>query len=238
MWYHIVMKIKALMIPFAASAFAGCITFSETQFPVAAPAPIDANRTLSVQLSGFEATVTTYVPIYGWETVHDSTPCRRHRHHTHTYETIAVETYIPQVENTLAYIRRATDTFEKCGFTLQSATPQYRVDVAFSGPFVSNGESVESLAWALLSLLTADYGVQTWSARMKIYDLSTGKVCLYKEYSQKYESYIWGPIPIFSPAWSGKNSYNAMQSWCLTALTDRATADATQFLAVQPAVSR
>ena len=128
---------------------------------------------------------------------------------------------------------RATDILEKCGFTLQSTSSQYRVDVAFSGPFVSNGENAASLAWTLFSCLTADYGVQTWSARMKVYDMSTGKVCLCKDYSQKYESYVWGPIPIYSPAGSVKSSFNFMQNWCLSALTDLAMADATAFLSAR-----
>jgi hypothetical protein len=68
---------------------------------------------------------------------------------------------------------------------------------------------------------------------MKIYDMSTGKVCLFKDYTQKYESYVWGPIPIFSPAGSGKSSYNFMQNWCLSALTDLAMADATAFLSAR-----
>lgn len=227
------MKAKLISIVAIPIFLAGCFTISETEFPAAVQTSLESNKNLAVQLSGFEATVTTYIPVYGWETVHSSTPCRRHRHHTHTYTTVATETYIPQVENTAAYINRATDILEKCGFTLQSTSPQYRVDVVFSGPFVSNGESAASLAWTLFSCLTADYGVQTWSARMKIYDMSTGKVCLFKDYTQKYESYVWGPIPIFSPAGSGKSSYNFMQNWCLSALTDLAMADATAFLSAR-----
>ena len=128
-------------------------------------------------------------------------------------------------------VRRATDTLEKCGYILQTTTPKYRVEVKFSGPFVSDGEVAEAAAWSLFSILTADYGVQTWSARLKIHNLTTGKVELFKDYTQKYESLVWGPIPIFSPAGSDKSNYNMMQSWCLTALTDLAMADATAFLA-------
>lgn len=224
------MKTKFIFILLAVLSFTGCFTISETQFPEVVQTSLSPDKNLNVQLSGFEATVTTYIPIYGYETVYTSTPgCYRRRHGHLT--TVATETYVPQVNNTKAYIDRATDALEKCGYTLQTTTPQYRVDVTFSGPFVSNSESAESLAWTLFSLLTADYGVQTWSARMKIYDISTGKVCLFKDYTQKYESYVWGPIPIFSPAASDKSNYNYMQSWCLTALTDRVMADATKFLA-------
>ena len=51
------------------------------------------------------------------------------------------------------------------------------------------------------------------------------------DYSQRYEVAVWGPLPILSPAGSSKNTFNAMQSWCLTALTDRVMADTAAFLA-------
>lgn len=224
------MKTSIIALAIATALFAGCFTISETEFPSVVQTSIPADKNLSVQLSGFEATVTTYVPVYGYETILSSAPGPRHRRHLYT-TTVATETYIPQVNNTTAFIDRATDTLEKCGYTLQTTQPRYRIDVDFSGPFVSGTESAASFAWLLFTAFTTDYGVQTWTARMKIYDMATGKVCVFKDYTQKYESYVWGPLPIFSPAGSDKSSYNSMQSWCLTALTDRLMADATAFLA-------
>lgn len=232
MCYHIAMKTKVLAVVSVALAFAGCFTVSETPFPDAERTSLKEGQTLAVQLSGFEASVTTYVPIYGYETVHTSVPCRRHRSHGSAM-TVMSETYVPHVYNTSAYIDRASDAFEKCGFVLKSPTaPQYRVDVSFSGPFVSDSEELSILAWSLFSLLTADYGVQTWTARMKIYD-AAGKVCLYKDYTQTYESCVWGPIPLLSPGGSDKSNDHYMQNWCLSALTDLAVADATAFLAAK-----
>lgn len=233
LWYHIIMKINLPAAVLATSLLTGCFTVSETRFPEVVQTSLAPDKNLSVQISGFEATVTTYIPVYGWETVYDSTPCRRHRRHIHSYTTVATQSYIPKVENTATYINQATDILEKCGFVLQGSAPQYRIDVVFSGPYVSNGDSALSHAWTLLSLFTAEYGVQTWSARLKIYDNATGKVCLYNDYSQKYESLVWGPIPFFSPAGSDKSSYGYMQSWCLSALTDRVMADATAFLSAK-----
>lgn len=223
------MKTRIITLSLLSVFFAGCFTISETEFPSVVQSSIPADKSLGVQLSGFEATVTTYVPVYGYETILTSAPGPRHRRHHYT-TTVATETYIPQVNNTTAFLDRATDTLEKCGFTLQTTQPRYRVDVDFNGPFVSGTESASSFAWLLFTAFTTDYGVQTWTARMKIYDMATGRVCLFKDYTQKYESYVWGPIPIFSPAGSDKSSYNVMQSWCLTALTDLAMADATAFL--------
>jgi hypothetical protein len=53
------------------------------------------------------------------------------------------------------------------------------------------------------------------------------------DYSERYSALVWGPIPLFSPASSDKTSASKMQGWCLSALTDRAMADATAFLAAQ-----
>jgi hypothetical protein len=225
------MKIqKIFAVPLLAFT-AGCFTVTETHYPDTEFTSAPTNKNIHVQLSGFEAAITTYVPVYGYETV--LTPGRgpgprRHRLYA---TTIATETYVPQVNNSTAFLDRATDTLEKCGYILQTTTPQYRIEVKFSGPFVSDGEAAESAAWSILTIFTADHGVQTWNARLKIHELATGKVALFKDYTQKYESLVWGPIPIFSPAGSDKSNYNMMQSWCLTALTDQAMADATAFLA-------
>lgn len=227
------MNFKTVFCAFAAMLLAGCFTVGETEYPQLVQTSLPKGRDLPVQLAGFEASITSYIPVYGYETVLAPAPGPRHRRHLYA-TTIATETYIPQVNNTTAFLDRAADTLEKCGFTLQTTCPQYRVEVKFSGPFISGAENAASLAWTLFTLFTTDYGVQTWTARMKIYDNATGKVCLFRDYTQKYEAYVWGPLPIFSPAGSDKCSYNVMQSWCLTALTDRAMADATAFLSTAP----
>ena len=82
-----------------------------------------------------------------------------------------------------------------------------------------------------MSILSADYSVQTWTAKVKGYDNKTGKLVFHRDYSQRYEVAVWGPLPLLSPAGASKNTAKAMQSWCLTALTDRTTADVTAFLA-------
>jgi hypothetical protein len=104
------------------------------------------------------------------------------------------------------------------------------VDVTFNGPFVTDSEKGVKALWLLLSIFSADYSVETWTAKIKIYDIKTGKMVFHRDYSQRYEVAVWGPLPILSPAGSSKNTANAMQSWCLTALTDRVMADATAFL--------
>ena len=119
---------------------------------------------------------------------------------------------------------------EKAGFILRAPSPRYGVEVKFDGPFVSDGERAAEAAWTIFSLLTADYGVNTWTAKLKVYEVATGKLLMHCDYSERYSALVWGPIPLFSPAGSDKTSVSSMQRWCLMALTDRAMADATAFL--------
>ena len=83
----------------------------------------------------------------------------------------------------------------------------------------------------LCSVLSAEYATQTWTAKLRVYDAKSGRVLLTKDYSQKYEDCVWSPLFFIGLAGCTENTYNFMQSWCLTALTDRTVADATAFLA-------
>lgn len=220
---------KKMIFSLSVLALAGCFTLHETEYPVANPVNA-GGKEIKVQLAGFEAEVTKYVPVYGYETVFHSGH-RHRRGYGGWMSTYMTESYVPQTSTTRVYLDRATDIFEKSGFIVKTPSPEIQVEVKFSGPFVSGCDNSVSVAWTLLSILSADYGVQTWNARMKIYELSTGKLLMSQDYVQRYQAVVWGPIPIFSPGSSELTTYNAMQSWCLTALTDRAMADATAFIA-------
>ena len=215
-------------------AFAGCFTIFESEYPAVEMASA-GNADVKVQLSGFEAAVTTYEVLYGYETSY-------RYHHYYGYRrnygywgpsTVMTETYVPQTRATSAYIDRETEILELNGFNPKTDKPEYRIEVKFGGPFVSDGERAAEAAWTIFSLLTADYGVHTWTANLKIYDVATGKLLMHYDYSERYSALVWGPIPLFSPAGSDKTSTNSMQNWCLTALTDRAMADATAFLSAK-----
>jgi hypothetical protein len=69
---------------------------------------------------------------------------------------------------------------------------------------------------------------------LKIYDVASDRLVHHKDFSQRYEAIVWGPIPIFSPAGSDTISYGSMQNWCLSALTDLSVAEAMTFLGAQP----
>ena len=226
------MKFKMLFLSALVAALSGCWTLRETEYPKTSVTALPQGKELKVQLAGFDAALTSYVPVYGYET---AVVPRYGRHgYGHYYATtVATETYVPQSSATPVFRDRAMEAFEKGGYTLQAPDPTYRVQVTFAGPFNEDGDSWKSFAWNLFTVFTADQANQTWTAKLRISDLRTGKLLLFKEYSQPYDVLVWGPIPIFSPAGSSKTRFNTIQCWCLTALTDLAVGDATAFLSKQ-----
>ena len=232
------MNAKAMMaisVVAAVAALAGCFTVYQTEYPVVASVEAPKGSSIKVQIAGYEATVTTYVPMYGYETVVGHVPagpCRRHGGYLHA-TTIATETYVPHAQATPMFRDRAVEILERAGFTLQDAEPEYKVEVRFIGPYVSNTDKTVSFLWNVLSLLSADYGAQTWTAKLNVYDVKSGKLLHYQDFTQKYQVAVWGPLPLFSPSGATETSYNAMQSWTLSALTDATTAAAAEFISKQ-----
>ena len=212
----------------------GCLTVRETEYPPVADVHLPEGRECRVQLAGFEATVTTYTPVYGYETITEFGgpwygPHGRRRSGWNT-TTVSTTEFIPQTCRTSEYLDRATDAFERGGCILQTTDPQYRVEVRFDGPYLSAGDGWATAGWMLLTIFTADYGAQCWNAKLKIHDAKSGRLLHEQNYSQRYEVVTWGPIPIFSPAFNEKTSWNLMKNWCLSALKDLVTADALRFL--------
>ena len=218
-----------------AALCAGCFTVHQSESPAVTMTCAPEGREIAVQLAGFEATVVSYLPAYGYETVWRERVYRdRHGRlrdagfHPATYSTT---TYIPQVHVTTAFIERAQDALEDAGFAVGLTNAAYRVEVRFAGPAVTDDDRTAECLWLVCSLLTADYGAQTWTARLKISDAQTGRLLLRRDYVQKSAAAVWGPIPILSPAAATATDAGVLQNRALAALTDRAMADATQFLA-------
>ena len=215
-------------------AFAGCWTFDQSEFPDVSLTAAPGGQDVKVQLAGFSATVTSYAVAYTYTTVADPFPRGPDRYGRFwgptTYST---QTYVPQVSQTSAFLDRATESMEKAGFVMRAPNPQYRVEVRFEGPTVTAGESWASVGWSVLTLFTADRGYQTWAAKMKIHDVASGRLLMEHAYEQSYHATVWGPLPFLSPAGADATSPGVMKGWCLSALTDRAIADATSFLAEQ-----
>ena len=213
----------------------GCWTVRETPPPLTTVAKLPAGRDLKVQVAGFDATVTTYETAYGYATVTGFDgpyyDCRgRYRGGFATTTTYSTTEYIPHTEPTPAYRNRATDALERAGCILQAPDPKYRVEVRFEGPFIENGDIWASAGWLLCTIFTADFGAQNWMARLRVHDLTSGKLVFDKSMSVRDEALVWGPIPIFSPACAVRTSGSVMKDNCLCALTDLAVAEAVAFL--------
>ena len=220
----------------SALLLAGCFTISQTEMPVSQMTRAPEGRDIKVSLSGFAAILTEYIPVYGYETVYVDRgwhrgPRRRGGWYGGHYETATTETLIPQTRANEAYRMRAQAALEENGFLLRSSPADYTVDVTFEGPFVSSSETAAEFAWMFCSLLTTEYSVQNWTAKLKIYDSKTGRVLFHEDYSQKYEDLVFSPLFFVGLSGYTENTFTYMQNWCLTALTDRAMASATAFLA-------
>lgn len=225
---------KFLLGAVAAMGLVGCFTVSQSDYPQVEMTSA-SETTPPVALSGFEATVLTFMPIYGYSTFWESAPATyRHGRYYHGYDyptTVSTTTYIPQEQLTPAYFLRAQDALENAGFIVSPTNATRQVNVRFSGPVVTDGDRTATFASMLFSALTAEYSSERWSAQLKITDVATGRVVFNREYVQDYSACAWGPIPLFSPIASETVSSSYIQDWCLKALTDRTMADASAFLA-------
>lgn len=219
-----------------AVTLAGCWTVRETVHESVAVGALPSGKEVRVQLAGFDAVVTSLVPTYGYTTIMDSGSWYgRHGRHRHGYgmTTVSTTEFVPHAEKTFFYRNRATDTLEKAGCILQTTTPQYRVEVRFEGPYDEAGDGWAAAGWMLCTIFTTDYGAQNWTAKLKIHDLKTGRLVHEQDFVERDEALVWGPIPIFSPSFSDRTSEKAMQHLCLTALTDRAVANALKFFSAK-----
>ena len=216
------------------SLLVGCWTVRETDHPAVAVARMPEGRDVRVQVAGFDMTETTYETAYGYTTVSTfgGPYYGRHGRYYGGYGTTTYRTteFIPHTEATSAYRDRATDALERSGCILQTKDPQYRVEVRFEGPFAESGDCWATAGWMICTIFTADFGAQVWFAKLKIHDLKTGKMIFEKNFVERDEAVVWGPIPIFSPACSSRTSPVVMKENCLVALTDRAVAEAVAFL--------
>lgn len=215
------------------AALSGCFTVSESEFPnVCAVKATTPDKVVS--LSGFEASVTTYTPIVSSGLVYAHHP-RYYGRHWHrggfvSADVVSTTTYVPETHQTTEYVERAQGILEDAGYLVGGSNATYRIQVDFAGPFVTDSDRAWRVVWCLASILTADHATETWHAKLRIYESSTGRLVMSNTYEQPYAVTVWGPLPIFSPFSASATTDLAMQTWCLSALTDRAMADATAFL--------
>ncbi|MCR5413669.1 MAG: hypothetical protein K6F50_02940 [Kiritimatiellae bacterium] len=226
---------KCVFALVCAFALAGCFTVSESEYPAFETVPA-GEASPAIALSGFEVEVTSYVPVYGTSTVWVSEPGwydRRGRYcagWTHP-ETVSSTSYIPRTEISSEYAERAQCAFEEAGWTVGGSSAPVVVDVKFSGPDTTDAARTKEVALMLATLLTVDSTETTWSARLRISDAASGKALLVRNYEQGYSSVAFGFVPLFGPLACEASDFGHVRDWCLSALTDRAVADASRFLA-------
>ncbi len=225
------MKKMILLVPLA--LLAGCFTLKRTEVPSVQLSHAPEGRDLKVAVSGYAATVTTYIPVYGYQTSyvdHGYYGRGRRGWGGGHYATSTSETLVPQVQASEAYLSRARMLFEDAGFLLRVPSVDYTVEVTFDGPFVKSDERAVEFAWMFLSVLSAEYATQTWTAKLRIHDAKTGRMLFTRDYRQKFEDVVWSPLFFIGLAGYEENTFNFMQNWCLGVLTDQTVADATAFL--------
>ena len=220
-----------VLFAFASVLLAGCWTFNETPYPQAELPELPAGTNVVLGVNGFAATVVEYSEFCEFRTVYVPGCYGRHHVRPGYFETVPTVSYLAQSRETDQYLRRAKDALERAGFTLGAATPDWTLDVAFEGPFVSRDDELCEFAWTFGSIFFCDYGAATWKAKLRVRDNRTGKLVFHRDYSQRYETNVFGLVPLFSIAAAAETSPAYMQSWCLAALTDQAVADAARFFA-------
>ena len=221
---------KKLILILAAAALSGCWTFSTTEYPATQLIQPPAGTNVTVGVTGFDAVQTWYRDVVSYSTVYVPGYYGRYRYRPGYVATVPSSYMMAEAVPTDAFLVRAKDLFEKAGFSIGAATPELTVDVTFGGPVVESGDRAAGFAWMLCTVFFCDYEAVAWTAQLRIRDNRTGKLVFHNDYVQRYETKVFGLIPLFGIASCEETTPGYMQSWCLSALTDRAVADATSFL--------
>ena len=226
--------ILKFLAPLSLTALVGCFTLTESPYPeTVMTRPAMTNATLSVK--GFDATVTELVTVTGVQTVwiDGSLDGWGGRWYGPGYwESVPITATMARPASTDLFRERARTRFEESGWRTMAQTPDYVVEVRFSGP--AEGTSVSSWARAfrvLGTLFFSDRAVLAWEAKLRIYDNRTGELLFMRDYIQTDEESMWSLVPIFGPIAYEKTDADYLRLRCLYALTDRVTADASSYLA-------
>ena len=229
---------KILAVGFFAMMLSGCWTVSETTYPTypmtALPETVE-NATVTVR--GFDATFVDTIPVDSYQTIYVPGHCGRRHYHPGHYETYSTTTYVQQTRESKQFFEQAMERMEEAGFNIKANPADYIVEAKFSGPFEGPqdpGGGTRALLF-FASLMTYDQDADVWKAKVKIYDNHTGKLVFSRDYSEEYSASCFSIIPLFGPAFYPRTEKNYMEAWCLSALTDRITSEASAFLQARAA---
>ena len=221
------MKTNTLVVTVLSAVFlSGCWTLSETEFPTVDVAQAPAGKTVKVRFENYRSGINRYVPVEGHE-VMDPEACK-------TNEVESSSAWNLRNIASSCLISRSAVELERKGYTIDRENPDYVISLRFIGPQYYEHDVLRQLGYMLCTLFTADYGAQNWRAKLKVHDVKTGRLVCERDFEQRYEAVVWGPIPFFSPLGSSATNFSVMKDWCLTVLTDVAVAEALDFLAKSP----
>ena len=228
---------KNIVLALAIAALvSGCWTFGETDYPPATvTAANGASSNLVLKVEGFAAAFTEIETVHGYSTVYTSGYMGWRHYHPGGFGTVHTYSYVPTVRPTDMFLKRAKDVLEDAGFVVSGASvPDYVVEVSFSGPYSDAGDACASWAWKLGTVFFCDYAAEGWTADLRIRDNRTGRVALHRTFEQRYETKVFGLIPLFGISSTDATSSSRIKGWCLSALTDRAVAETSAFLSSKP----
>lgn len=230
---------KRILLLAAAVAFlSGCWTFGTSEYPATQVSSAPAATNVTVAVCGFSAVQTWYRDVVSVNTVYVPGAYGRRYYHPGYVTTVPSHMYIPESQVTDRFRLRAVDAFEKAGYTTGAPTPDWTIDVSFAGPVITSGDEMREAAWMICTLFFCDYSAASWTAQLRVRDNRTGRLVFHNDYEQRYETKVFGLVPLFGISSCGETTQSYMQGWCLSALTDRAVADATAFLSQAAAPGR
>ncbi|MBR4651894.1 MAG: hypothetical protein IKO72_00905 [Kiritimatiellae bacterium] len=220
------MKMKRItLLPLV--LLAGCFTLSQSEYPALGMSEVKVGT--KIQLEGFLAEVLEYAPMYAAGAL----PPDRHipPGMPPPDDVYVAYAYMPTLRSTDAFLRRATSNLEKAGCVLRASPAEYTVSGTFYGPYEGKWTALKRAGVFLGSICSARFAQQSYTAELKIYDASSGKMVFNRTYSQNYYASGWSPLPLLGIMDFDKVQDGYIKNWCLAALTDRITSDTADFLA-------
>lgn len=226
------MRTNTLILALAvAGALSGCWTVSETEFPVVSTASAPVGKSVIVKFANFRTGVYDYKPVEGHETMQCAADAAEIKKEFQQDYVDSSMSWMLQKSASGTLVSRAISEFRRQGYVINPNRAKYMIEVSFKGPVLPDYDVLRQCGYYLCTLFTAENTKMTWSAELHVRNAKTDESLFSKSYDQEYEITTWGPLPLLSPCFSLKTSVNCASCWALTALTDRAIADATAFLA-------
>jgi len=219
-----IMKTLSSLLCAGSLFLTGCWTLSETEYPSVAVKPGRGER---IRLADFKTGIYSYHFVEGHESMSGTEPDAK----MVDQEMVAQDaSWMMSDTASGRLVARTVAELGRKGYKVSKQDPNYVIELGFSGPVLPEDDFLLQLGYIFGTLFTAEKSVVTWTAHLKVRDGATNAVLYERDIDQTYELTVWGPIPVASPGCCEKIDKGSTNCWVLTALTDRAVADATAFI--------